>query len=70
MEGILLYGSVLRAVRTLHKVCTGPYPNRIVVPSINNNEPCYSYDLLACLALISSAFVCAVVHVTQKGYPI
>ena len=28
------------------------------------------YDLLACLALISSAFVCVVVHVTQKGYPI
>ena len=28
------------------------------------------YDLHACLALISSAFVCVVVHVTQKGYPI
>ena len=28
------------------------------------------YELLACLALISSAFVCVVVHVTQKGYPI
>ena len=27
------------------------------------------YELLACLALISSAFVCVVVHVTQKGYP-
>ena len=27
-------------------------------------------DLLACLALISSAFVCVVVHVTQKGCPI
>ena len=26
------------------------------------------YDLPACLALISSAFVCVVVHVTQKGY--
>ena len=26
------------------------------------------YELLACLALISSAFVCVVVHVTQKGY--
>ena len=25
------------------------------------------YKLLACLALISSAFVCVVVHVTQKG---
>ena len=25
---------------------------------------------LACLALIASAFVCAVVHVTQKGYPV
>ena len=29
-----------------------------------------AYDLHACLALISSAFVCVVVHVTQKGYPI
>ena len=28
------------------------------------------YELLACLALISSVFVCVVVHVTQKGYPI
>ena len=28
------------------------------------------YDLPACLVLISSAFVCVVVHVTQKGYPI
>ena len=27
------------------------------------------YELLACLALISSAFVRVVVHVTQKGYP-
>ena len=27
------------------------------------------YELLACLALISSLFVCVVVHVTQKGYP-
>ena len=26
------------------------------------------YDLPACLALISSAFVCVVVHATQKGY--
>ena len=29
-------GGVLRAV---HKVCTVPCPNCIVVPSINNNEP-------------------------------
>ena len=28
---------VLRAV---HKVCARPYPNYIVVPSINNDEPC------------------------------
>ena len=31
-----LPGGVLRA---MHKVCTAPYPNCIVVPSINNNEP-------------------------------
>ena len=29
-------GGVLHAV---HKVCTGPYPDCIVVPSTNNNEP-------------------------------
>ena len=28
------------------------------------------HELLACLALIYSAFVCVVVHVIQKGYPI
>ena len=28
------------------------------------------YEFLACLALISLAFVCVVVHVTLKGYPI
>ena len=26
-------------MRVAHKVCTVPYPNCIVVPSINNNEP-------------------------------
>ena len=30
---------VLRAV---HKVCTGPYPSCIVVPSTSNSEPCYA----------------------------
>ena len=33
-------GSVLRAV---HKVCTGPYPSCIVVPSTSNNEPCHAF---------------------------
>ena len=27
------------------------------------------YELPACLALISSAFVCVVAHVIQKGHP-
>ena len=27
------------------------------------------YGLLACLALISRAFVCVVVHITRKRYP-
>ena len=26
-------------MRTMHKVCTGPYPSSVVVPSTNNNEP-------------------------------
>ena len=28
-----------RCARAVHKVCTIPHPNYIVVPSINNNEP-------------------------------
>ena len=57
-------GGVLHAV---HKVCTGPYLNCIVVPivSIIMGLVVHLYDLPACLALISSAFVCVVVHVTQ-----
>ena len=38
----------------MHKVCAGPYPSSIAVPSTSNNEPCYAFiRLLACLALIS-----------------
>ena len=33
-------GGVLRAVR---KVCIGPCPTYIVVPSTRNNEPCYAF---------------------------
>ena len=29
----------LRCARAVHKVCTVPYPNCIVVPNITNNEP-------------------------------
>ena len=32
-------GRIARRARAVHKVCTEPYPNCIVVPSINNNEP-------------------------------
>ena len=60
-----LKGVVLRIVCVLcTKLCAGPYPSCIVVPS-TSSEPCYAlYALLACLSLISSAFVCVVVHVT------
>ena len=27
----------------VHKVCTGPRPTCIVVPSTRNNEPCYPF---------------------------
>ena len=33
------WGRIARCARAVHKVCTVPYPNCIVVPSINNNEP-------------------------------
>ena len=32
-----------RCARAVHKVCTGPYPSCIVVPSTSNNEPCYAF---------------------------
>ena len=33
----------VRCARAVHKVCTGPYPSCIVVPSTSNNEPCYAF---------------------------
>ena len=43
--------------RAMHKICRGPYPSCIVVPS---TLPLY--ELLACFALISSVLVCVVLH--------
>ena len=31
-----------RCARAVHKICAGPYPSGIVVPSTGNNEPCYA----------------------------
>ena len=39
----LLWGRIARCARAVHEVCTRPYPNCIVVPSINNNEPCCAF---------------------------
>ena len=36
-------GRIAHRARAVHKVCTGPYPNCIVMPSINNNEPCCAF---------------------------
>ena len=55
-------GGILRAVL---KVCTA---YQCVVP-VTMSLVIHLYESLACLALISSAFVCVVVHVAQKGYP-
>ena len=38
-----LGGRIVRCARAVHKVCTGPYPSCIVVPSTSNNEPCHAF---------------------------
>ena len=46
-----------------HKVCPGPCPICIVVPSTrNNNLVMHLYELHACFALISIALVCVVLQ--------
>ena len=41
LSGVLLSfcRCIVRCARAVHKICIVPYPNCIVVPSINNNEP-------------------------------
>ena len=58
---IVSMGVVLGAV---HKVCIGPYPSCIVVPSttVTMSLIMYPYELLACFAPISSVLVCVVLH--------
>ena len=49
-----------RCACAVHKVCTGPCPTCIVVPSTRNNEPCSAFMLHvlhACFALISGVLV-------------
>ena len=35
-------GRIAHYAHPVHKVCTGPYPSSMVVPSTNNVEPCYA----------------------------
>ena len=54
-------GCTARCAHTVHKLCTGPYPSCIVMPS-TSNLVMHLYELLASFALISSVMVCVVLH--------
>ena len=41
--GVNVGGCLACCACAVHKVCTRPYPNCIVVFSTGNDEPCYSF---------------------------